>query len=320
MTNRSTTGEETAAEIDDAAAAWALRIHDGGLSPESDPGLRDWLAGDRRHSGALLRAEAALSLLDRARALKDAPDPAPDRRNQTRRAMIAASAAGFVAVGAGVGILETRSQRYRTQLGEIRRVPLQDGSLVAINTHTALDVAMRSDLRRVSLLSGEAWFEVAKDPARPFVVEAGPVRVRAVGTAFSVRAIDGGARVMVTEGVVETWLAGETRRARVSAGSKTLVSVALHPAVISAAAEIERDLSWRNGEIALDGESLAEAAREFNRYNQRQIVIDDPTLANMRFVGLFRTNEPESFAAAVVATGGVQLSEDATTIRLRRMT
>jgi transmembrane sensor len=83
-------------------------------------------------------------------------------------------------------------------------------------------------------------------------------------------------------------------------------------------AEIERSLAWRNGEIALDGESLGDAAGQFNRYNSRQIVIDDPQLAQERFVGLFRTNEPESFAAAVAATIGAKIEEDERIIRLSR--
>src|SRR3546814_6499165 len=74
-----------------------------------------------------------------------------------------------------------------TAIGEIRRVPLSDGSLAAVNTQTTLDVTMKPELRQVALKDGEAWFQVAKDRSRPFVVEVGDVRVRAVGTAFAVK-------------------------------------------------------------------------------------------------------------------------------------
>jgi transmembrane sensor len=207
-------------------------------------------------------------------------------------------------------------------LGEIRRVPLADGSLVAINTKTALEVAMKPKSRHVVLKKGEAWFQVAKDPERPFVVAAGSVRVRAVGTAFSVRRGDeaeAGVDVMVTEGVVETWIEGEqASRRRLSAGSRIILASAASPTVAESPSEIERSLAWRNGEIALDGESLEQAARLFNRYNSRQIVIEDPGLAQERFVGLFQTNEPESFAAAVAATLGAAVSDDERTIRIAR--
>jgi transmembrane sensor len=221
---------------------------------------------------------------------------------------VIAGAGGALAAAlvGGVGFWTLRPQRLDTRLGEIRRVPLADGSLVAINTKTALEVVMKPKARRILLKEGEAWFQVAKDPTRPFVVAAGQVRVRAVGTAFSVRrdAEPGaGVDVMVTEGVVETWVEGdESSRRRVSAGSRIILASTASPTVAESPSQIERSLAWRNGEIALDGESLEQAARLFNRYNSRQIVIDDPALARERFVGLFQTNEPESFAAAVAAT------------------
>jgi transmembrane sensor len=141
-----------------------------------------------------------------------------------------------------------------------------------------------------------------------------------VGTAFSVRRGDeagAGVDVMVTEGVVETWIEGEQgSRRRLSAGSRIVLASAVSPTVAESPSEIERSLAWRNGEIALDGESLEQAARLFNRYNSRQIVIDDPGLAQERFVGLFQTNEPESFAAAVAATLGRSSATMSAVIRI----
>ena len=124
---------------------------------------------------------------------------------------------------------------------------------------------------------------------------------------------------MVTEGVVEAWIEGdESSRRRVSAGSRIVLAGAVSPTVAESPSQIERSLAWRNGEIALDGESLEEAARLFNRYNARQIVIEDPELARERFVGLFQTNAPESFAAAVAATLGAVVADDTRTIRIGR--
>jgi len=143
-----------------------------------------------------------------------------------------------------------------------------------------------------------------------------------VGTAFSVRLGDdagAGEDVMVSEGVVETWIEGApSSRRRLSAGNRIILASAVSPTVADSPSEIERSLAWRNGEIALDGESLEQAARLFNRHNSRQIVIEDPALAQERFVGLFQTNEPESFAAAVAATLGAVVSDDARSIRITR--
>lgn len=315
----------SASEIDDEAADWAARVDAHGLDVERDPELQAWLKGDARRAGALLRAQAAISFLDRGRALAHvAPKvEAVVARCPNRRALIAgAGGAVAAALVGGIGLWTARPQRLDTRLGEIRRVPLADGSMVAINTKTALEVAMKPQSRHIVLKEGEAWFQVAKDPERPFVVAAGPVRVRAVGTAFSVRRGDdagAGVDVMVTEGVVETWVEGDPGpRRRLSAGNRIVLAGAGSPAVAESPSEIERSLAWRNGEIALDGESLEQAARLFNRYNSRQIVIDDPALAQERFVGLFQTNEPESFAAAVAATLGAVVRDDAEVIRINR--
>jgi len=315
----------SASEIDEEASDWAARVDARDLDVEHDPELQAWLKGDARRAGALLRAQAAISFLDRGRALAGAAPPAqavPVADRPSRRALIAGAGGAAAALVGGIGLWSARPQRLDTRLGEIRRVPLADGSLVAINTKTALEVAMKPKSRRVVLKEGEAWFQVAKDPERPFVVAAGPVRVRAVGTAFSVRRGDeagAGVDVMVTEGVVEAWVEGDPApRRRMSAGSRIVLASAVSPAVAESPSEIERSLAWRNGEIALDGESLEQAARLFNRYNSRQIVIEDPVLARERFVGLFQTNEPESFAAAVAATLGAVVKDDAEVIRIGR--
>lgn len=198
-------------------------------------------------------------------------------------------------------------------------VPLSDGSTATVNTDSTLRVSLRDRTRRVRLEKGEAWFKVAHDRARPFIVEAGDVRVRAVGTAFSVRVRDGGADVLVTEGVVETWIAGRPeRKVRIASGSKAHVSPEQPAQAVAAEAEIDRDLAWRNGEIALDGRTLAAAAEQFNRYNRRKLVVEDPQLAGERLVGRFATDDPMEFANAAATTLGARVVADDSTIRLYR--
>jgi transmembrane sensor len=220
----------------------------------------------------------------------------------------------------GVAILMTAPNRYDTDLGEIRQVPLSDGSMVAINSQSAVEVSMHPDAREVSLTRGEAWFMVAHDKSRPFTVSAGRIRVRAVGTAFSVRRHgDDGADVQVTEGVVETWTVGEEeRRMQIAAGSKAYVDAYEPPKIVQASAEIERSLAWREGEIVLEGETLDEAVAQFNRYNARKLVISDPGLAAEKLVGQFRATDPQTFAGAVATTLGAKVEEEGDTIRLSR--
>ncbi len=317
------TEPRSAREIDDEAADWAVRLEGRDAELHEDPALAAWLAEDRRRSGALLRAQAALSLLDRGRALAGTERPVAEPvglRRPSRRGLLIGAGGGAVAAGlAATAVIAGRTQRYDTGLGEIRQIPLNDGSMIAINTGSTLEVTMRPTLRGVTLKAGEAWFEVAKDADRPFVVQAGPVRVRAVGTAFSVRRQGSDYDVLVTEGLVEAWVEGMSDRpARLPAGYKSVLGLGRAPTAVEAPQEVERSLSWRTGMIALDGQTLAEAAAEFNRYNERHVVITDPDLARRRFVGLFRTNDPAGFAAAVAATIGARVTSDSRIISLGR--
>src|SRR3546814_10232647 len=109
------------------------------------------------------------------------------------------------------GVMLLGGTSYATSGGEIRRGPLADGSIAAINTASAIDVKLDDAARHVRVVEGEAWFQVARDKQRPFVVAAGRARVRAVGTAFSVRRRAGGADVLVTVGGVEVWADGAER-------------------------------------------------------------------------------------------------------------
>lgn len=301
------TERESAADIEAAAARWVVRADRGDLDPAE---LEAWLAGDTRRQGAFVRAQAAWGLLDRGRALGGNEASANARPRVDRRGLLAGLGVAAAACVAVVVAPRLLAARYGTAVGEIRRVPLADGSLAAINTDTTLEVAMKPRSREVRLDRGEAWFQVAKDAERPFVVESGPVRVRAVGTAFSVRRRDGGCEVLVTEGVVEVWSegAGEAPR-RVTAGERVFASDSAGAArPVPASLEITRELAWREGQIVLDGEAFGAAAEEFNRYNARKIVIADPALAEQKLVGWFRTNEPESFARAAASSFGARVT------------
>src|SRR3569623_137652 len=142
----------------------------------------------------------------------------------------------------------------------------------------------------------------------------------AVGTAFSVRRTVAGADVQVTEGVVEVWSVGdEANVRRVGAGARTFVSYASGPAVVAeASVAIDRSLAWRAGQLIFDGDTLGEAAAAFNRYNRVQVRIDDPALASEKFVGRFRTNEPDAFAKAAATILGARAQSDGEQIVLSR--
>ncbi|TSB01589.1 FecR family protein [Sphingorhabdus contaminans] len=219
-------------------------------------------------------------------------------------ASLVAGVTGSAVLGPGTKRDNTGGEVIATRIGEIRRVPLVDGSLASVNTQSQIIVEYKPKERKVALAKGEAWFRVAKNPDRPFVVEAGDVRARAVGTAFSVRKTDEGVTVQVTEGRVAVWRVGDEDNVDyVDAGSRAFVAAVLPQTKISEdPPAINRSLAWRQGELAFDGDTLGEAAQEFNRYNRVQIRIDDPALASEKLVGRFRTDEPDAFARAASTT------------------
>ncbi len=312
-------------EEEGAVVRWAIRLDGAPLSDAEQAALDAWLEADERRRGSLLRAEAALAYLDRGRALADTrPEHGEGYRSQAmgRRAFLVAGSIGGLSVAGVLGFLFThpRPVEIQTAIGEVRRVPLADGSVASVNTNSRVAVAMAGQRREVRLEDGEAWFQVAHDKARPFVVEAGDVRVQAIGTAFSVRRRAGGADVLVTEGVVEAWIVGHDKeRTRIAAGSKSFVAVSRPDIeVVEASNDIDRALAWRTGELALNGESLDYAASELNRYNTRKLVIDDAKLGREPLVGYFRTDQPENFGRAVANMVGAKVVVEGDTIRLTR--
>ncbi|WP_369062073.1 FecR domain-containing protein [Caulobacter sp. 73W] len=313
---------ESSAEIDAAAAAWAARADRGPLSPKDQADLEAWAAVDPRRAGAYARALAVSVHLDRAQGLgKDfEPRRHPAARALDRRRLILSG--GLLAAASVVGIVgfvaTDRSARLTTRKGDIRRASLADGSAATLNTDTRLRTAFDDRGRRIFLLQGEALFDVAKDPARPFVVTAGDVRVRAVGTSFTVRRLDDSAvTVVVREGVVEV-TRGNEPPVRLAAAQTVQVAVGapLAPAAIGGAA-VERAMAWRQGMIDLDGLTLGEAAGQFARYSDRRIVIDDPVVARLKVAGLFSASDPEGFARAAALSLGLTAETQADGVRLR---
>ncbi|MCW0197663.1 FecR domain-containing protein [Sphingopyxis sp.] len=302
---------ETAQAINDRAVEWIARMDREGDDPAVRAELKAWLAGDDRRRGAYFRARVAWNMLDRASVLRAGQPPAYEvaaagggwfsRRRVLLGGGAAAAAAALVVGLPRMDFFAAPDQQIQTAIGEIRRAPLSDGSFAVVNTQTVLDVTMKPEVRQIALKDGEAWFQVAKDRARPFVVAVDDVRVRAVGTAFSVRRTASGVDVQVTEGVVEVWRVGdETNVRRIAAGTRAFVAPDKAIASVAAAGEeIDKALAWRTGQLVFDGDTVAEAVAEFNRYNVRKITLSDAALGQKKMVGRFRTNEPDAFAHAV---------------------
>jgi transmembrane sensor len=305
---------QSASEIADQAAAWVARIDGEGWSTDDERALEAWMAAEPRRRGALLQAQASWIALDRRPIARIVTVP--------RRGLILAAGGALAASIAGGFLWLSGGTTYRTQVGEIRRVPLADGSTATINSDTRLEITLADRRREVRIASGEAWFRVAKDPARPFVVEAGQVVVQAVGTAFSVRRRDLGADIIVTEGKVEVWAAqADGYRTSLVAGQSAFFgdNAAVRVSDGSPSA-VDRALAWRSGAIDLSGQTVADAVADFNRYNRRKLVLADGQLAGEQIDGIFRTDDPEGFAQALHDSFGVAIDRtDAEAIHIGRV-
>ncbi len=308
---------ETSEQIEVAAAIWAMK--DRPLSPADEALLGEWLAGDARRRGALLRAQAALSSLARARALGPTAQwapPKPANKLSRRHLLVASGAAGGLAAAGVAGFLiGRRDDKTITEVGEIRRLPMSDGSVATINTDSTIKVSMTQAARIVDLERGEAWFKVARNKKRPFIVMAGLARAQAVGTAFSVRRRDDGTEVQVTEGTVKAWLEGGDQPAVwLNAGDTAVLKPRGRVVRDHAPQAIDDALAWRQGQIALTGQTLAAAAAEYNRYNQTKIVIEDPNLAGERLLGRFNADDPDGFSNAIAQAFGADIRRSGKTI------
>jgi transmembrane sensor len=240
-------------------------------------------------------------------------------------AAAAAAAVAVVTVAAAVWLFVERTgwHEYATDFGGIERIVLDDGSVVHLNTNSVVRVHLTSALREIVLARGEALFKVAHDTSRPFDVHAGETTVRAVGTEFSVRLRDArearngrnDVEVLVREGRVaidppkkqlERATAFPPSVSTLSAGETVTISAKRVHVQRVADADLTRKLSWVEGRLWFERETLANVVAEFNRYNRRQMVIADPAIANLRIGGGFEATDPESFMAALERTLGVR--------------
>jgi len=211
---------------------------------------------------------------------------------------------------------------YSTDVGEQKPITLADGSRVLLNTDSRIQVNYSAQQREVFLLRGEAYFEVAHNAERPFLVYAGANMVRAVGTAFTVYLKKQDIEVVVTEGIVELSAMANGSGGRTA---KNLIKPAIKLADIKAGQsadfnqevesiqpvmplEIKRKLSWREGILAFSGEPLEQVVAEISRYTPVTIVISDPAIRNVRIGGYFKVGATDALLEALETSFGVRVN------------
>ncbi|TAN05515.1 MAG: DUF4880 domain-containing protein [Rhodanobacteraceae bacterium] len=315
-------------QIESTAASWLARRDGVRWSADDQRAFDAWLDSSTAHRVAFLRLDAAWREAGRLKALAAIDDagtvpkrgawrrlpyfnlpahaagPGRDAKpsGRRRRWLLASAAALFAVVLASGTLLWRATQQvdrsvWTTAVGEQQLVHLADGSAATLSGDTELRVFLGRRERNVDLVRGEALFDVAKDHTRPFVVHASGYRVIAVGTRFDVRQDGNRLRVVVTRGLVRLQPANGNGQdaTELPAGSIAQVSAAGVVVRHVSQALAADALSWRDGFADLHDTPLADAVAQFNRYNQRQITIADPALADLRVGGHFRLDNQAAF-------------------------
>lgn len=207
------------------------------------------------------------------------------------------------------------------------RQVLTDGSVVELRDQARISAEFSDTLRRLVLEAGEAHFQVAKNPDRPFVVEAGPVRVRAVGTAFTVRPDAAWVEVIVTEGRVavgaegsEADAAGNPAPVQVDAGARATIDSRTGAIVVSPLAEeqVAGELAWRVPRLEFSGTPLREVVAAFNEHNELRLVLADRPTGDLRLSGIIRADNVDALLALLESSHGIQADRRDGIVTLRR--
>lgn len=314
--------------MDAEAARWAARID---ASPQEHSRSLDlWLAEDPRRAGALLRAQAILHALGSTQEADQGADIDTEASiARPTRSLLKWLPVGGMAVAASLAVvvlyprISQPSTIYQTDSGETRQIALADGSAVAIDARSQLEVDYSGTRRTINLREGRAIFRVTKQDDRPFQVVVGDITITDIGTEFQVNDDPkrGRVEVLVIEGEVR--IDSPSGRFNLTAGrtvelDRTTVGPVKASGMPLSTNEIARTTAWREGRLELDGDTLAEAVDQLNRGNQVQIVLKDRELAMKELHGAFRMNDPRGFAEAVAIGLGAEFSEQNGTIILER--
>lgn len=221
--------------------------------------------------------------------------------------------------------LSENVRRYATAVGERRDVMLSDGSKVTLNTASQIEVRYSAERRDVKLLAGQALFQVARNPDRPFVVWARDRQVTALGTAFDVWIQgDGRLQVLLVEGHIRVdpvrpkgieRIIPALARTDLTTGEQLQTNASGDADVVTA--DVERDTAWNRGVLIFRNDSVSDAVREVNRYSSVPIVVDDAGVGSLKISGIFPTAGREDFVAALEALYPVRsVAEQGGTLRL----
>ncbi|MFC3229721.1 FecR family protein [Marinibaculum pumilum] len=315
----------------ETAAAWLARRREPPANPREaaarEAAFADWLDADPRHADAYAQASELWAALEvpAGRVLAEQPPlpalpdlasrlPPPRHRGRRGRApQLTALAACLALVVAGilfwrVGGLDRLASDHATAVGELASISLADGSRIDLNTDTAIAVDLAGAQRQVTLLRGQAMFDVAPDPARPFVVGTPQGEIRVTGTRFDVRLADDGAVVSLLHGRVALSGSGASAAAAMQLSSGQQAEIGPDGPGPARPFDGAQVTAWLRGQFVFYDAPLARVVGELNRYRTGRILILDEGLEDLRVSGVFRIDRPEEALRVIAETLPVEVT------------
>ncbi|WP_129775590.1 FecR family protein [Peristeroidobacter soli] len=325
---------EVSTALFEEAGDWFLRIRSRQADSELHLAWLQWIEADPAHREAF---EAVQEIWDTAGQVDPQPWPRPEelaellpgtapspKRWRIVQPPVWALITGFAACAMALLVVGfdpamawltgSEEQRIATARGEQQSAVLSDGSRIELGGLTGVDVQFSPQRRLVIADEGEVFYRVEHDPSRPFVVEAGPVSVKAIGTAFSVRREAGMVSVVVTEGVVEVNALAESGaadvepRLRVKAGERIRFDQG-HLQAVPQAVHTEQDVVWRRGRLRFEEEPLRVVVASLSRYTSKPIVLGHPSLQELRFTGTVFDDSVDDWLKGVQVVFKVSVDE-----------
>lgn len=309
--------------ISDQASAWFARLQADDVSADERSRFQDWYKAQPEHAEAYDKTRKLWSLLqipaEQVYNRLQAENPGGESGQSSEAIHPAAAAPAELPASNKPGLrlavlgclsllllagwqlpkqLQNWRSDYHTAAGQQLSVELTDGSRLMLNTDTALAVRFIGSQRRIELLRGEAYFEVAPNKQRPFIVDGGDAEARAVGTAFSVRKHAENLRIAVSEGIVE--VSADSASTLVRTEQQVDVMLTRIQPVLNAANDDA--FAWQRRQVVFNRQPLAEVLDEVNRYRTGRIVAVNPALAERVLSGVFNVADAGAVTEALQAT------------------
>lgn len=283
------------------AADWVVKFDSVDFDARDVRAFRRWLAKSEDHRAAFQLASRTWHKLDLLARLEAFDLPANDDAPMISRRALAAGA-GLLAVGIGsyVALSGGNAEAFETGIGERREIELADGTRVLLNASSRIEARIREDRREARVTAGEALFSIAESSAGLFSIATPSGEIEAASGDVLVKLLPDGARVALLSNGARasrrTWIGGS---APVAADASSEIVFARETVAVDvvSADQLERRLSWRDGMLAFDNTTLAEAAADVTRQSGVSFVFGDPALAQLRVGGLIRADDLDAFLA-----------------------